>query len=48
MNDHAFAYGVDEDKCTQVRDDMSLSRSSIFEFVRLRRKLRFQEEEEEE
>ena len=26
VNNHALASGVDEDKCTRVGDDMSLSR----------------------
>ena len=47
VNDHALTSEVDEDKCTQLRDDKSLSRSSIFEFIRLQQKLRFQENEEE-
>ena len=46
VNDHTLASRVDEDKCTQVRDNMSLSKSSIYESVRLRRKLRLQENEE--
>ena len=43
VNDHALAFGANGDKCTRVRDDMSLLRSSISEFIRLRLKLRFQE-----
>lgn len=35
VNDDALAFRADGDKCTQVRDDMSLLRSSIFESVRL-------------
>ena len=46
VNDHALEFGVDEDKCTWVRDDMSLLRSSIFESIKLQQKLRFQEKEE--
>ena len=44
-NDHALTSRVDEDKCTQVRDDVSISRSSTSESVRLRWRLRFQEKE---
>lgn len=34
VNDDALTSRVDEDKCTQVRDDISHSRS-IFESIRL-------------
>lgn len=36
VNDHALASRVDEDKCTQVRDDIGLSRFLISMFVRVR------------
>ena len=35
VNDDALTSRVDEDKCTQVRDDISHSRSLIFESLRL-------------
>lgn len=35
VNDDALTSRVDEDKCTQVRDDISHSRSLIFESIRL-------------
>ena len=36
VNDHALTSMVDEDKCTQVNDDIGLLRFLMLEFVRLR------------
>ena len=35
---------IEKDKCTKLSEDMSLSRSSISKSMRLRWKLRFEEE----
>ena len=42
--DQTLEFVVEKDKCTQLSEDMSLSRSSISKSVRLHRKLRFQED----
>ena len=42
--DQTLEFVVEKDKCTQLSEDMSLSRSSISKSVRLRHKLRFQED----
>lgn len=46
-NEQAFAFGMDGDKFIWVRENMSLSRSTIFKWVRLQWKLRFQDKGEE-
>ena len=43
----ALEFAAEEDKCTKVSEDMSLSRFSISILRRLQRKLRFQEGEKE-
>lgn len=41
VNNHVRTSEVDEGKCTQVRDNMSLLRSSTSKSIRLQQKFRF-------
>ena len=42
--DQILKFVVEKDKCTKLSEDTNLSRSSISKLIRLRRKLRFQED----
>ena len=42
--DQILKFVVLKDKCTKLSEDTNLSRSSISKLIRLRRKLRFQED----
>ena len=41
--DQTLESSLERDKCNKVSEDMSLSRSTIFESMRLHRKLKLQE-----